>query len=86
MKLKKADLGVTLSDYYQEIPGFQVTLTGTEEASSSLKSSTSTLVITSEQVNEVAPNRMSTTGNKADLSADATKAIWNTEAQGVSVS
>ncbi|MBP3700268.1 MAG: hypothetical protein J6I64_00090, partial [Lachnospiraceae bacterium] len=80
-----ADLGVTLSDYYQENPGFQVTLTGAEQASSSLKSSTSTLVITSEQVNEVAPNRMSTTGNKADLSADATKAIWNTEAQGVSV-
>lgn len=80
-----AELGVTLKDYYQEITGFQVTLKNAEHGASSLNAASATLVMTSEQMNAVAPNRMSTTGNKADLSADSTQAAWNTEAQGVSV-
>jgi len=78
-------LGVTPTDYYQEITGYQVLLKDATNTTSALLPAAGKLQITSEQVNEVKPNTMKTTGNVADISATATEAFWDVQAQGVSV-
>ena len=72
-----SELNVTLADYYQEIPGFQVSLensTGT----SALLDEACNLVPTGERLNDVAVNKMSRL-NASGLNVNATDAVWDTE-------
>ncbi len=78
-------LNVTPTDYYQEITGYQVLLKDADNNTSALLPAAGKLQITSEQIYEVTPNTMKTTGNVTDISATATEAFWDVQAQGISV-
>ena len=70
-------LNVVLTDYYQEIPGLQISLENGSGASA-LMEEAGNLVPTSEQLNAVPFNKMSQL-NGAGLSVTATTASWDTE-------
>lgn len=78
-------LNVTPTDYYQEITGYQILLKDADSNTSALLPAAGKLQITSEQIHEVKPNAMKTTGNVTDISATATEAFWDVQAQGISV-